>query len=91
MNAARADQLRGELQWQVQMKRQLEEETKKKEALEDKLYEESVRRQQERMNQEYEAELHRKRKKEEEVRCWAGPFSTLVGSVAALGIYVAAL
>ncbi|XP_071516590.1 uncharacterized protein [Panulirus ornatus] len=66
VNAARADQLRGELQWQVQMKRQLDEEKRKKEALEDQLYEESIRRQQEKMNQEYEAELEKKRKKEEE-------------------------
>ncbi|XP_045125470.1 centrosome and spindle pole-associated protein 1-like isoform X2 [Portunus trituberculatus] len=66
MRAEAADQLRGDLQWQVQMKKQLEEERRQKEALEDQLLEENARQQQERMQQEYQAELDQRRRKEEE-------------------------
>ncbi|XP_063846661.1 uncharacterized protein LOC135092231 isoform X4 [Scylla paramamosain] len=66
MRAEAAEQLRGDLQWQVQMKRQLEEERRQKEALEDRLVEENARQQQERMQREYQAELDQRRRKEEE-------------------------
>nr|XP_027225312.1 stress response protein NST1-like [Penaeus vannamei] len=62
----RAEQLQGELNWQAQMKKQLDEEKRKKEELEDRLMEENMKRQQERMKAEYEAEQEKRRRKEEE-------------------------
>ncbi|KAK7076741.1 hypothetical protein SK128_005366 [Halocaridina rubra] len=66
VNRDRATEVQNELQWQIQMKKKLDEERKKKEALEDKLMEESVKQQQERMKKEYESEMEKKRKREEE-------------------------
>ncbi|XP_068242543.1 MAP7 domain-containing protein 2-like [Palaemon carinicauda] len=66
VNRDRKAQAEGELQWQIQMKKQLDAERKKKEELEERLMEESIKKQQERMKMEYEAEMEKKRRKEEE-------------------------
>ncbi|XP_064086699.1 mitogen-activated protein kinase kinase kinase kinase 4-like isoform X2 [Macrobrachium nipponense] len=66
VNRDRQVQVEGELQWQIQMKKQLDAERKRKEELEERLMEESIKKQQEKMKMEYEAEMDRRRKKEEE-------------------------